>query len=92
MKKYFKTNEWQIIQEHFDPTENRFYESIMSLGNGYMGFRGNFEEDYSGDSLQGTYIAGIYFWFIEDRLFGRWVIFTTLGVGITIAIIGIITN
>jgi maltose phosphorylase len=26
-----------------------------------MGQRGNFEEDYSGDSLQGSYIAGIYY-------------------------------
>jgi maltose phosphorylase len=33
----------------------------MSLGNGYLGLRGNFEEQYSGKSLNGTYIAGIYY-------------------------------
>jgi len=36
-------------------------ESIFSLGNGRMGQRANFEEQYSGDSLQGTYLAGIYY-------------------------------
>ena len=26
-----------------------------------MGLRGNHEEDYSGDSLKGTYVAGVYY-------------------------------
>lgn len=54
-------NEWNIIQNGFNKSMIRFYESIMSLGNGHMGIRGNFEEDYSGDSLKGTYIAGVYY-------------------------------
>ncbi len=58
---YFKVDEWKIIEEGFSPDKNRFAESIMSLGNGHMGLRGNFEESYSGDSLQGTYIAGVYY-------------------------------
>ena len=41
----------------------------MSLGNGYMGLRGNFEESYSGDHLQGTYIAGVYY---PDRTVVGW--------------------
>ena len=61
MKDYFKLHEWKIIEEGFDPQENRMVESIMSLGNGHMGMRGNFAEQYSGDSLQGTYIAGVYY-------------------------------
>jgi len=32
-------------------------ESIFALGNGMMGQRANFEETYSGDTLQGTYVA-----------------------------------
>lgn len=44
-------------------------ESIASLGNGYMGLRGNFEERYSGDTLQGTYIAGVYY---PDRTVVGW--------------------
>jgi maltose phosphorylase len=60
-KQYVKIDEWKVIEEGFHPEDNRIYESIMSIGNGHMGMRGNFEEDYSGDSLQGTYIAGIYY-------------------------------
>lgn len=52
---------WKIIQEGFSTDNNRFYESIMSSGNGRMGLRGNHEEDYSGDTLKGTYIAGVYY-------------------------------
>ena len=40
---------------------NRESESIFSIGNGYMGQRANFEEHYSGDSLPGSYIAGVYY-------------------------------
>ncbi len=61
MKEYFKNNEWLIIEDGFDPDYNRVAESAMSLGNGHMGMRGNFEEAYSGDSLRGTYYAGIYY-------------------------------
>lgn len=61
VKKYFKNDEWLIIEDGFDPDYNRVAESAMSLGNGHMGMRGNFEEAYSGDSLQGTYYAGIYY-------------------------------
>ncbi|MGL4293533.1 MAG: family 65 glycosyl hydrolase domain-containing protein [Bacteroidales bacterium] len=61
MRKYLKTDPWKIIEEGFDPNNNRASESIFSLGNGYMGQRANFEEHYSGETLQGTYIAGIYY-------------------------------
>ena len=33
----------------------------MSLGNGRMGQRGNLEEGYSGKTLLGNYVAGVYF-------------------------------
>ena len=61
MKDYLKKDEWKVIEEGFIPSHNRMSESIFSLGNGRMGLRGNFEEQYSGDSLQGTYLAGIYY-------------------------------
>ncbi len=56
-----KYHEWCIIEEGFKPENQRANESIFSLGNGYMGQRAMFEEHYSGDSLQGNYIAGIYY-------------------------------
>ncbi|MBS1488558.1 MAG: glycoside hydrolase family 65 protein [Bacteroidetes bacterium] len=61
MKQYLKHHEWQIIEEGFDPHLNRISESVFSLGNGRMGQRANFEETYTGDTHQGTYVAGIYY-------------------------------
>ncbi|MDV3428069.1 MAG: glycoside hydrolase family 65 protein [Bacillota bacterium] len=61
MVKLVKHHEWNIIEDGFNKDSVRLFESIMSLGNGHMGIRGNFEEDYSGDSLRGTYIAGVYY-------------------------------
>jgi maltose phosphorylase len=61
MKSSFPFDPWKITENVFDPDRHEFSESIMSLGNGHMGMRGNFCEDYNGPSLQGTYIAGIYY-------------------------------
>ncbi len=61
MKKYFSENEWQIIENGFDPAFHESAESIFSIGNGKMGQRGMFEEQYSGKSLQGSYVAGVYY-------------------------------
>lgn len=61
MKRYIKADAWKIIEEGFDPHLNRISESIFSLGNGRMGQRANFEETYTGDSLPGNYIAGVYY-------------------------------
>ncbi len=57
----YRNDEWMIIEEGFHPELARESESIFSIGNGYMGQRANFEEHYSGDTLQGTYIAGVYY-------------------------------
>lgn len=61
MKEYLKHHEWQIIEEGFDAHYNKISESIFSIGNGRMGQRANFEEEYSGDTLPGSYVAGVYY-------------------------------
>ncbi|MGB8491572.1 MAG: glycoside hydrolase family 65 protein, partial [Bacteroidales bacterium] len=61
MNTCYKKDEWLIIEEGFHPELNRESESIFSIGNGYMGQRANFEEHYSGDSLRGSYVAGVYY-------------------------------
>ena len=61
MKNYIKIDEWNIIEEGFDPHLNKISESIFSLGNGRMGQRANFEETYSGETLPGNYVAGVYY-------------------------------
>ncbi len=61
MKQYLKIDPWKVIEDSFHPQHHRITEAVMSLGNGKFGQRANFEEDYSGDSLLGNYIAGIYY-------------------------------
>ena len=61
MKKYLKTDEWNIIEDKFHADNLRMSESIFSLGNGRFGQRGNFEEPYSSNSYQGSFVAGIPF-------------------------------
>jgi len=61
MKDYIEIDEWKIIEQGFNPAHNKVSESIFSLGNGRMGQRANFEEAYSGETLQGNYVAGVYY-------------------------------
>lgn len=70
MKRIFEINPWQVTTHEFNPADKRLQESITSIGNDYMGMRGNFEEGYSGDSLQGTYLAGV--WFPDKTRVGWW--------------------
>ncbi|MDL2231841.1 glycoside hydrolase family 65 protein [Porphyromonadaceae bacterium OttesenSCG-928-L07] len=70
MVKYIKADEWCIVEEGFNPENHRSSESIFSIGNGRMGQRANFEEKYSGETLQGSYIGGVYY---NDRTrVGHW--------------------
>ncbi|MCL7989200.1 glycoside hydrolase family 65 protein [Sphingobacterium sp. lm-10] len=61
MKDYIVKYPWQIIEDQFRPEYNEISESIFSIGNGRMGQRANFEEDYSGKTLPGSYVAGVYY-------------------------------
>jgi maltose phosphorylase len=61
MKNYLKNDEWCIVEEGFHPEFNEITESLCSLGNGRMGQRGNFEEGFSGKTLLGNYVAGVYY-------------------------------
>lgn len=58
---YIKPDNWSIIEEGFDAECVKSSESLFSIGNGAMGQRANFEENYSGETFQGSYIAGIYY-------------------------------
>lgn len=58
---YIQPNNWAIIEEGFDAERVKSSESIFSIGNGAMGQRANFEEQYSGATFQGSYIAGVYY-------------------------------
>ena len=58
---YIVPNNWSIIEEGFEANRVKSSESLFSIGNGAMGQRANFEEHYSGDTFQGSYIAGVYY-------------------------------
>lgn len=70
MKKYLKTDEWNIIEDQFHPDLLRMSESIFSLGNGRFGQRGHFEEPYSSDSYRGSFVSGITF--LDKTRVGWW--------------------
>jgi maltose phosphorylase len=58
---YIIPNEWSIIEEGFNADKVKSSESLFSIGNGAMGQRANFEENYTGETFQGSYIAGVYY-------------------------------
>lgn len=58
---YIQPNEWSIIEEGFDKEMVKSSESLFSIGNGAMGQRANFEETYTGETFQGSYIGGVYY-------------------------------
>jgi maltose phosphorylase len=57
---YFVVDPWIIEEKGFNDDYAEVSESVFSLGNEYMGIRGYFEEGFSENRLQGSYINGIY--------------------------------
>jgi maltose phosphorylase len=70
MKDYIQHDAWSIVEEGFHAQHNEITESLLSLGNGRMGGRGNFEEQFTGKTLQGNYVAGV--WFPDKTRVGWW--------------------
>lgn len=70
VKRLFEVDPWKIKSSSLELKDKRLQESLTSIGNGYMGMRGNFEEGYSGDSHLGTYLAGI--WYPDKTRVGWW--------------------
>jgi maltose phosphorylase len=48
---YIKPDNWSIIEEGFDAERVKSSESLFSIGNGAMGQRANFEENYTGETF-----------------------------------------
>ena len=52
---------WNLFKNEYDIDKQMLEESLFTIGNGYLGVRGCFEEGYpQGESVRGTYINGIY--------------------------------
>lgn len=57
---YLVVDPWKIIEDGFHPDRSEVSESLFSLANEHQGVRGFFDEGYSGKSLIGAYLNGIY--------------------------------
>lgn len=53
------SNGWSIQEKTFNPANLRHSETIFTLGNGYFGTRGAFEEIYPGEE-RSTFIHGVF--------------------------------
>ncbi|MGN0762476.1 MAG: glycoside hydrolase family 65 protein, partial [Aristaeellaceae bacterium] len=54
-------NPWTLQREGFDESKAAPEESLFSLGNGYIGWRGNYEEGYSRPmGVEGCYLNGFH--------------------------------
>jgi alpha,alpha-trehalose phosphorylase len=55
----FPVDEWRLVETRFDPSDLGRMESLFTVGNGYLGLRGNSSE--SRDAyIDGTYINGFH--------------------------------
>ena len=50
---------WSIIQKEFQPERQHHSETIFTIGNGFFGTRGVFEEGYPGEE-RSTFVHGVF--------------------------------
>jgi maltose phosphorylase len=65
-ERYLEVDPWRIVEKGFHEEHAVVSESLFSLSNENIGIRGNFEETYSGETLQGAYFNGLYEEFFTD--------------------------
>ncbi len=51
--------DWILTENYFDPEQLNYKETVFTIGNGYLGTRGSFEEGYPGAEAA-TLINGVY--------------------------------
>ncbi|MHC5778520.1 beta-phosphoglucomutase [Nostoc sp.] len=57
--RHFIYTDWILIETQFDPEQLHSKETVFTIGNGYLGTRGSFEEGYPHGS-SATFIHGVY--------------------------------
>ncbi len=55
----FPDDEWRLVETRFDAADLGTTESLFSVGNGYLGMRGNYSESRDAH-IDGTYINGFH--------------------------------
>lgn len=53
-------NTWKVIENRYDQDKASFYESLFSLGNGYMGARGFHSEEEKEPHENMVFVAGVF--------------------------------
>jgi kojibiose phosphorylase len=53
------TSPWLVVEGGFDPALANRYETLFTVGNGYLGTRGALEEGHQG-ALPGTFLGGVF--------------------------------
>ena len=56
---HFTYTDWILTETQFNPEQLHSKETVFTIGNGYLGTRGSFEEGYP-HALSGTFIHGVY--------------------------------
>lgn len=56
---FFIYTDWTLIETQFDPERLHHKETVFTIGNGYLGTRGSFEEGYT-RALPATLVHGVY--------------------------------
>ncbi len=59
LKDLLSPKDWIVEENKFELDQLNFYETLFTLGNGYLGTRGSLEEGAKGE-LTGTFIAGMF--------------------------------
>ena len=60
-RKGLPEDQWKLSYYDYDPGKEKTREALLTVGNGYFGTRGAFEETNANDNnYPGTYIAGTY--------------------------------
>jgi kojibiose phosphorylase len=59
MRETLSSPEWLISEDGFDPARTNAFETLLTVGNGYLGTRGTLEEGHLGE-VSGTYLAGVF--------------------------------
>ena len=55
----FPVDEWRLVETRFESSDLGATESLFTVGNGYLGLRGNYEESRDWHT-NGTYINGFH--------------------------------
>ncbi|MEN8213126.1 MAG: glycosyl hydrolase family 65 protein [Pseudomonadota bacterium] len=59
MRSLLSDKEWLVEESAFNDEKLNYYETIFTVGNGYLGTRGSLEEGHQA-GLQGTYLNGVF--------------------------------